>query len=226
MLTRPCAYCGIEIKRKQFHSSLERTYCSISHAAKAQATRRVLIACPYSVERLYEMYWTENTSTNRIADNASLMLNRKINPVVVQRWLKEARVSTRSHSEANRVYSRLNPDKVHATTKKANAASLLSPKRAAALYPINPGVMSKTSFKKKELYNKEKHLKALETRKCAYCGKEVTRLRSRFQKPVERTFCGLSCSAKARFCGKILDLSKQNIELTEPFPCIIPEKTL
>jgi len=156
------------------------------------------IECPYSKARLEEMYWKEGMSTYDIAAHCRSVTDSKTDSWTIRHWLKRFGIPTRTYSHAMRVVCKTKPEviaRVIASAAKGNRVSAENRRGKPSPNPNWQALMKKG----RKAAAKKSAEEARETRICQYCGAEVTRNKSRFQHPPERTYCSLSCSNKGRW---------------------------
>lgn len=95
-------------RRKGFYNVFVRGHYSAINISTGSLKKRsgcpASYQCPFSGNRLHELYWQENMSPQEIANLATVLLesDAPISRAVVGRWLKEQRVEIKSLSEAKR----------------------------------------------------------------------------------------------------------------------------
>jgi transposase len=146
------------------------------------------IDCPFSPGRLKELYWRDGLSLQEIADRAADVVGRSVSWSTVKNWLTAADIPTRTPAQWLKLRSQKAPQRW-----SEHAKQHLTP----GVVGMPNGPSRQTRRKGQLAAAKAKHEAALETRECAYCGKLITRIRSRFRQPPEQTYCNRSCADKA-----------------------------
>jgi len=144
------------------------------------------VECPFSNDRLHNLYWKEGLSCRTIGEKAEELLGGHVTDAIVQRWLREAGIKLREPHEWLTLRSKREPEKW-----KEHARKYLGPvnKYTGQQLPrwaIRKGIRAAAKAK----------IARRETRQCAYCGADVTRPASLFRHTPDKTFCSRSCSAK------------------------------
>lgn len=147
--------------------------------------------CPYTRDRLHEMYWKDGLPCADIAEKAESILCRPVSEAIVQRWLREANIKLRTPREWLRICVEREPEKWKACAKHAQSCNPRVGTRTITPEMHKKGIEAAAAKKKAE--------RVWETRQCALCGKDVTRPKTLFRNPPERTFCGRSCANRFRF---------------------------
>lgn len=154
--------------------------------------------CPFTAARLRELYWREGKSVKEIAALAAPFLpasyGKTPEQATVTRWLKAAGVTLRTAAESQAVRARLHPETFVPCIAAAQAALDLTPEKRIT----RPNGLAKKDWRKgvKLAAELKKARRVYETRPCAYCGENVTKMRCLFKHPPERTFCTKSHASR------------------------------
>lgn len=170
------------------------------------------IACPYSAERLREMYWKEGQSISDIGKHAATLMDRDA-PVfqkTVTRWMEDAGITIRTLSEAQRVDKRKH---------RARYAAILSAIPNEVKKPKTTRPPTKQALKAAA---QEKRSRCWETRPCSLpgCSGTSTRRKSEFNSAY--AYC---CHAHANSHQAALRREAKYMEkfAKEPTPLVIPD---
>lgn len=157
------------------------------------------IECPFSKDRLYELYWKEGLCCREILEIAGI----NASDAVAQRWLREAGIKTRTPHEWLTLRTAKDPERWKAHGKMLAELRVIT---------ITPCKLTKAAIRKGVKKAAELKRAKRETRACAYCGKPVTRPPSEFKAPPERTHCSVICARKNQ---KYLHLERLEREAAE-----------
>jgi hypothetical protein len=163
---------------------------------------------PFSAARLHELYWRDGLSLAELAARAADLLGRRrLSSAVVARWLQDADITIRTPAEGQRVRAR-----VHAAEARRHAHKYLMPNRAApSRFPGPTPAVHRLGVKAAAAL---KRATAHETRTCAlpWCTRTITRRRSAFHVPPDRTCCCRAHSNELRARRR----------RTAPVPLVLP----
>lgn len=144
------------------------------------------IECPYSADKLRELYWVQGLSLAEVASAAAELLSvSSLTNAVVTRWLREAGLQVRTPEQGQRVRAITHYDDMveHAKTHLAGTDHRTkTPPTKRHIKKIQRAAAQK------------KRATGWETRQCAWCGKDITRRKCEFRCAPEHTFC---CSSHA-----------------------------
>ncbi len=147
------------------------------------------IECPFTPDRLHEMYWLEGMACADIGAAAEKLIGRTVADAVVQRWLREANIRLRTPHEWLKLRAAKDPERWRDHIKHARAAK----QRQRQTSPLTPAIQLKG---RKAAAEAKKAARPWETRRCTLCNKEITKPARMFRNPPERTFCSKSCASK------------------------------
>jgi transposase len=178
------------------------------------------IDCPFSSDRLREMYWHGGMSTREIGEAAAKIIGRDqaVFQKTVQRWMKEAGIDWRTVTEAQIVEARRFPEKHTAEQvvgKGRKSAGSFTPglSRPVDRKRHQAGVKRAAQLKKQEASQRGGGY----IRPCCWpgCSKTTTRRPSEYNAPV--WFCGHAHANKYRFASpqtreECLDNARRHIE--------------
>jgi transposase len=158
--------------------------------------------CPFSKDRLYELYWKNGLCCREIGDIAAQIIGKKINDNTVQRWLGEYNIRLRTPHEWLTLRAKKDPKRWSEHAKRNFADTPPSSHRSK---------LSRQAILKGVKAAAAKKLAKRETRTCVYCGKEITRPPSEFNAPPERTCCSFACSGKFKNLLRLEKISNGEI---------------
>ena len=161
------------------------------------------IPCPYSKEKLHELYWIKGMGMQNIAYLASEVCGRKITDERVRKWLVEFDIAIRKREQCQLLATNA------ASSNKSVSFINFKCDFCGIDYRIKKGAANgekadtyknrfcsrecKGKFQKQQTY--ERH----EKRNCVFCGVEIHRTEEKFRRPPELTFCSTSCANKYRY---------------------------
>ena len=143
--------------------------------------------CPFTADRLRELYWIERKTAQEIADLAGdAMDGTEPSARTVYNWMRNRRIGRRTRREAQILYDEAHP---------ARLVEMRSSRRRANCGPAHLARANRRVCRKA---GRTKSLGAKETRQCAYpgCTVQITRPRWRFRRSPERTFCSATHSSR------------------------------
>jgi hypothetical protein len=196
---KACLSCGTEFE--VFPSQAGAKFCSLS-CSTAYRNKQASIPCPFSPDRLYELYWREQLSVPAIVEKAK-ELEPRATLFIVHRWLREAGISRRSSKEASKV--------TFETHRKEHwpefTAKSLEVRRQKG---IKPAIDIRTVGAKGRRVWAKMRKDQYEVRVCSlpWCNNEIRRPASRFTHP-ERAYCCKACQNKDRTRVKLLKIEAE-----------------
>jgi hypothetical protein len=159
------------------------------------------LACPFSAERLHDLYWREQCTPVEIAQLAQQAAEWQSPPATstVRQWLLRAGIKLRTQSEAMRLAAKRNPAAFRA--RAARAADIHARlARWGQCYTGDASQMRTAAAKRKMKAAHAARAMPLETRPCDLCGQPITKKPHRFQG--EFTFCSVACRLRALALAK------------------------
>jgi hypothetical protein len=150
--------------------------------------------CPFSKDRLYELYWKECQSSYAIASMASELLGKMVLPGTVLQWMDRFGIARRTkkmaQQEVLRNSSYLTECLKLGRTVEANA-NIVHRHR----FTKSDGIKAKRALAKKPRRSIEA------TRQCAWCGGDITRNPSQFSG--KNAYCNKQCESKHMRVGRV-----------------------
>jgi hypothetical protein len=162
---------------------------NITRLTNRRVRREYKSECPFSKDRLHELYWRDRLTLAQIAIAAHPLLSYVVSCSMVLRWMNRYGIDTRTKSEARKLAMKRNPklkENLHGQGGRGMGWNHVTTKQ-----------MRRNASKAR----KARHEMASETRQCVWCGIQITKARSRFVSPPERTYCSRRCVTKHRHLG-------------------------